>query len=89
MFVMTSALSISMQAHAYDDCYNAFLPDFNTAYCVQQRNQRELERKQRELEAAKTEFMKQEAELMKEKARILRECGASYPPSWCKNLPQL
>ena len=80
MFVMTSALSISMPAHAYDDC--SFLPADKIADCVQQR-------KQRELEAAKTEFMKQEAELMKEKARILRECGSSFPPSWCKNLPQL
>ena len=82
MFVMISALSISMPAHAYDDCDSYFSPTYATDYCVQKR-------KQRQLEAAKTEFIKQEAELMKEKARILRECGTSYPPSWCKNLPQL
>lgn len=80
MFVMTSALSISMPAHAYN-CDNVNSFHYDSIRCG-------LPRKQGDLEAAKTEFMKQEAELMRQKTRILRECASSYPPSWCKNISQ-
>ena len=73
MFVTTSALSISMPAHAK---YCTSFDSDPECFAIRESN-------------ARAEFMKQEAELMRQKSRILKECGGYAPPSWCKDVPKL